>query len=232
MMKLSEKCHPSKKIVIHTERKHNILTHSLQLSFLHWVKVILSGIRWATAHYKVIQWLLSLACGLPSVIITSVRTSLASPELTISVSSSVSVVNSVRQLHRYLMGCAGNSHSVETDPGSRKHNIRLSNKKYFCIRIALNWNNHIICSHHGAENDFRIRSEKLWQLPWDHVCLPSRGTLFNTLAINTSILSTYSLFWNNYVNLQIFSSDNIKCKLPVLLLPIHDRRCVSTRDVR
>ena len=24
--------------------------------------------------------------------------------------------------------------------------------------------------HHGAESDFRNRSEKLWLLPWDHVC--------------------------------------------------------------
>ena len=48
MMKLFEKYHPSKK-----DRdpygKHKILvadlTHSLQLSFLHWVKVILSEIK-------------------------------------------------------------------------------------------------------------------------------------------------------------------------------------------
>ena len=48
------------------------------------------------------------------------------------------VVNSARQLHRLLMGCAGNSHLAEADSGSRKHDMRLSRNKYFCIRIALN----------------------------------------------------------------------------------------------
>ena len=55
------------KIVIDTKLKQKIpvanLTHSLQLSFLHWVKVILSEIGWAMARYKVNRWLLSLACG-------------------------------------------------------------------------------------------------------------------------------------------------------------------------
>ena len=73
----------------------------------------------AVSHY-------SLLCGL------------VTPEMQISVSSRVPVVNSVRQLHLYLMGCAGNSHSAEIDSRSRKHDIRLFNKKYLCIRIALN----------------------------------------------------------------------------------------------
>ena len=53
-----------------------------------------------------------------------------------------------------------------------------------------------------------------------YVLLSSRRTLFNKLQIYTLILSTYSLFWNNYANLSFFSSDNIKCHLLVLLWPI------------
>ena len=106
-----------------------------------------------------------------------------------------------------------------TGSGSRKHDIRLSSKKCFCIRIALNWNNHMyeFVRHHGAERVFRTRSET------SDYCLETMcfvifdGTLFNILAIYTLILCTCSLFWNNYVNLLIFSSDGIKCKLTVLL---------------
>ena len=61
------------KLVIDTKWKYKILVanlaHSLQLIFLHWVKVILSGNGWAMARYKVNRWLLSLARGLQSVII-------------------------------------------------------------------------------------------------------------------------------------------------------------------
>ena len=52
------------------------------------------------------------------------------------------------------------------------------------------------------------------------VLLSSSRTLFNTPVIYTLILFTYTLFWNNYVNLPSFSSDNLKCKLPTLLWPI------------
>ena len=145
-MKLSEKCHPSKKNVIHTERKHKILvadlTHSLQLSFLLWIKVILSEIGWATARYKVIWWVLSFARGLQSVIIY----------FCVDKFSDSGVANlSLFQCPSGELGSAiatifdgaGNSHSAETYSGSRKHDIRLSHKKDFCIMIALNWNNHI-----------------------------------------------------------------------------------------
>ena len=176
------------------------------------------------ARYKVNSWLLSLARGLQSVIIYFCVDKFSDS----GVSNLLSVlVNSVWQLHRYLMRCAGNSHSTETsktDSGSRKRNTRLSNKKYLCIRIALNWNNRIkynaFVRCHGAERDFGTQSEKLWQLPWDHVFCYFWGGLFNTLTLHTFILSTYSVFWNSSVNLPIFSSDNIKCKLPVLLWPI------------
>ena len=148
-MQLSDKCHPSKKIVIHTERKHYILvaklTHSLQRSFLHWVKVILSGIGWATARYKVIRWLLSLARSLQSVIIYFCGDKFSDSGVANLSLFHCSSGEPVRQLTRYLMGCAGNSHShsAETDSGSRMHDITLSNKKYLYIRITLNWNNHI-----------------------------------------------------------------------------------------
>ena len=64
------------KIAIHTKRKHYWDTcrepymHSLQLGFLflHWIKAIWSRIGWATAHYKIIRWLLSIAQGGQSVI--------------------------------------------------------------------------------------------------------------------------------------------------------------------
>ena len=52
------------------------------------------------------------------------------------------------------------------------------------------------------------------------VLLSSSRTLVNTLVIYTLILYTYTLLWNNYVNLPSFSSDNLKCKLPALLWPI------------
>ena len=70
------------------ETEHQILvaklnlTHSLQLSFPHWVKVILSGIGRAMARYKVNCFHLLVACSQSS--FTSVWTSLATQELQIS----------------------------------------------------------------------------------------------------------------------------------------------------
>ena len=132
----------AKTIVIHTKRKHLILVanlaHSLQLSFLQLVKVILSGIGWATACYKINRWLLSLARGQSSLFYICVDK--------FSELQSLLLANSVRQLHLYLMGWARNSHSGKTcksDFESRKYDIRLSSKKYLCIRIPLNWDNRI-----------------------------------------------------------------------------------------
>ena len=64
------------------------LTHS------HWVKVLLSGIGWATARYKVIRWLLSLAHGRPARVTTYFCVDKFS-EL-----QYLLLVNSVWQLHR------------------------------------------------------------------------------------------------------------------------------------
>ena len=216
---MSEKCHPSKKIVIHAKRSTTALlqnlTCSLQLNFPHRVTVILSGFGLAMACYKVTRWLLLLARGLQSVI-----TYFCVDKFNVSeVSNLLSVlVNLVWQLHRSLMRCVGNSRSSETsktDSGLRMRNIRLSSKKYLCFRIALNWSNHIkynaFVGRHGAQRDFGTRSEKLWQLSWDHVFCYFRVGLFNTLTLHTFILFTYSVFWNSYVNLPIFSSDNINC---------------------
>ena len=156
------------------------------------------------ARYKVNWWLLSLARGQQSVIIYFRVGKFRDSGVAISVSSRVPVVKSVRQLQRYLMGCARNSHSAETDSGSRKHDIRLTNKKYLRIRIALNWNNRIEyirppswCRERLSHSERKALTIALRSC----VLLFSRGTLFNTLAIYTSILSTYSLFWNSYVNL-------------------------------
>ena len=214
-----------KKIVIHTERKHKILvvdlTHSLQLSFLHWVKVILSETGWATARYKVIRWLLSLARVLQLVIICfCVGTSLATPVLQISVSSSVPVENSVRQMHRYLMGGAENSHSAETDSGSQKHDIRLSNKKYFWTEAIMVQRTTFAPGAKSSDYGFETMC----------VLLSSRDCIQDTSNI-LLILSTYPLFWDNCVNLPIFSSDNMKSKLSVLLWSILTGD-VSTCDVR
>ena len=87
MMKMFENWrHPRKKIVIHTKKSTRSLlqnlTHSLQLSFPHWVKVILSGIGPAMARYKVNCFHLLVACSQSS--FTSVWTSLATQELQIS----------------------------------------------------------------------------------------------------------------------------------------------------
>jgi len=203
VMKMSEKCHPSKKTLIHTKRSTRALlqnlTHSLQLSFPRCVKVILSGFGLAMGCYKVNRWLLLLARGLQSVI-----TYFCVDKFSVSEDSDLLsvLVNSVWQLHRYLMRCVGNSHSAETsktDSGLQTCNIRLCSKKYLCIRIALNWNNRIkynaFVGRHGAERDFGTRSEKLWQLPWDHVFCYFRVGLFNTLTLHTFILFTYSVFY-------------------------------------
>ena len=115
------------------------------------------------------------------------------------------VVNSVRQLHRFLMGCAGNSHLAETDSGSRKHDMRLSSKKYFCIRVALNWNNHIKCIRPPSWCRERLSrpERKLWLLHWDHVFCYFRGD---------SIQHTSNIYIN-FVSLLSFLKQ--LCKPPI-----------------
>ena len=90
--------------------------------------------------------------------------------------------------------------------------------------IFLNWSNH------DAENDFRTRSEKFWLWLCDHVCFVIFEGLYSR-HYQYIILSTYPLFWNNYVNLPIFSSDNMKSNLSVLLWSILTGDA-STCDVR
>ena len=94
------------KIVIHTKRSTRSLlqnlTHSLHLGFPHWVKVILSAIGPAMARYKVNCFHLLVACSQSSFQYFCVDKFSHS-----GVANLLPVlVNSVRQLHRYLMRCA------------------------------------------------------------------------------------------------------------------------------
>ena len=93
----------------------------------------MGGIGWATAHYKVICWLLSFAHGGQSVIIYFCVNKLS--ELQISLIGELS--SAIRLI---LMRCAGNSHSAETWNwfwSLTRDWIRLSIKKLFSSSYSI-----------------------------------------------------------------------------------------------
>ena len=97
-------------------------------------------IGWATAHYKVFRWLLSLARGVQLVITYLCVDKLSELQISLvgELSSAITLI---------LMRRAGNSHSAETpktDSGHGRDWIRLSTKKLFSrgdsIRYTCNVN--------------------------------------------------------------------------------------------
>ena len=93
-------------------------------------------IGWATAHYKVFHWLLSLANGVQLVITYLCVDKLSELQISLvgELSSAITLI---------LMRRAGNSHSVETsesDSGyGRSDWIRFSTKKLFSRRDSIRY---------------------------------------------------------------------------------------------
>ena len=88
--------------------------HSLHLRWLSSLDQRKRGIGWATAHYKVIRWLLSLARGGQSVITYFFVDKLSELQISLvgELSSAITLI---------LMRRAGNSHSAETSKINSSH---------------------------------------------------------------------------------------------------------------
>jgi len=139
-----------------------------------------------------------------------------------------------RQLHRYLIGCAGNLHSAETDSGSRKHDIRFPARSISTSgsRWIGTTTYNAFVRRHGAERDFRTRSEKALIIALRPcVLLFSRG-VYSTHS-NIYIYFVYLLFFLK----QLCKPPNFfkwyyKVHTAGLIVTNTDRQCVSTCDVR